>query len=59
MYYPAHKLVGLPLFDSVRAGVPADATQVETETLDIGQHLVSNPDATVLLSVVGDSMIDA
>lgn len=59
VYYPADKLVSLPLFDSVRAGWPAEATQVEAEIVGLESYLIRDPEHTILLSVAGDSMIDA
>lgn len=59
VYYPADKLVALPLFDSVRAGIPDDATQTDVQMVGIEHYLVDAPEHTVLLSVIGDSMIEA
>ena len=58
IYYPADKLVSLPLFDSVRAWWPAEATQEQVEMIGIDSYLVPHPEHSVLLSVAGDSMIN-
>lgn len=46
-------------FRSVQAGTPTAAADVPPESLNIDEYLVSNPSSTVLISVRGDSMIDA
>lgn len=45
--------------DSVRAGQPHAANDVPVEGLEIDAHLIDCPSRTVLLTVKGDSMIDA
>ncbi len=51
--------MALPLFDSVRAGGAAPATQVQPEMIGLDTYLIRDPEHTVLLSVAGDSMIKA
>ena len=50
---------GIPLFiEGVRAGFPSPAGD-EAMRIDLNQHLIANPTATILLRAQGDSMIDA
>ncbi len=56
---PGPRFFERPLADSVRAGLPAAANDGGGETLTIDEFLVDAPSRTVLLSVKGDSMIDA
>lgn len=59
VYYPDDKLVSLPLFSSVRAGAPTEATDEFFENISLEQYLIDDPDNTVLISVKGDSMKEA
>ena len=59
VYYPGNRLVSLPLFDSVRAGVPTEEKGDIFENISLERFLVEDPDHTVLISVKGDSMQDA
>src|SRR3990172_1554447 len=43
----------------VQAGFPSPATDALQDALSIDQYLVENPSGTVLVTVKGDSMIDA
>ena len=45
--------------DTVQAGVPQPANEPGIDGLDIDSYLIDNPSRTVLLTVKGDSMIDA
>lgn len=45
--------------DSVRAGLPAAANEAGSELLNIDEFLVDAPSRTLVLTVKGDSMIDA
>lgn len=45
--------------DSVRAGFPSPANDAQHDTLAIDEYLVERPSQTVLVTVKGDSMIDA
>ena len=49
----------VPLLGSVQAGIPVDATEEQLDTLSIDDYLIRKRDATFLLTVKGDSMIDA
>lgn len=48
-----------PLAGSVRAGLPAFADEPAAEGLLIDEYLVDSPSRTFLLTVKGDSMVDA
>ena len=48
-----------PIAESVRAGSPSPAADPSQETLSIDEHLIRHPSRTVLITVKGDSMIDA
>lgn len=58
-YLPGGRLWTLPVFESVRAGFPSYASDENSYDLNIHEHLVHNPISTVMISVKGDSMIDA
>jgi SOS regulatory protein LexA len=45
--------------DTIRAGVPMPANDVRTDVVSIDRHLIEKPSHTVLLSVRGDSMMEA
>lgn len=50
----------LPLYDDcIQAGFPSPAQGYEAQSIDLNALLVSNPPATYLLKVQGDSMRDA
>lgn len=55
---PGRRFFERPIFDSVRAGLPAAAGDMRYDTLTIDEFLVNNPSNTVLVNVKGDSMID-
>lgn len=48
-----------PIAESVRAGTPSPAADSTQETLSIDEQLIRHPSRTVLITVKGDSMIDA
>jgi repressor LexA len=56
---PGKRFFERPIFDSVRAGAPSPAGDSHYDTLTIDEYLVSHPSSTVLVTVKGDSMIDA
>ena len=43
----------------MRAGLPSPATDMQPEGLSIDNYLVGKPSRTILITVKGDSMIDA
>jgi SOS-response transcriptional repressor LexA len=47
------------LADTIRTDVPMPAYDVRTDVVSIDRHLIEKPSHTVLLSVRGDSMVDA
>jgi SOS regulatory protein LexA len=47
------------LADTVRAGAPMPSNDIRSDVVSIDRHLVDKPSHTVLLSVRGDSMVDA
>jgi len=56
---PGKRFFEREILDSVRAGLPQPANEAPTQGLEIDAHLIDNPSRTVLLTVKGDSMIDA
>jgi SOS regulatory protein LexA len=56
---PGKMLFTIPLLGSIRAGYPDEAAQHMPESVFINQYLVSNPDRSYALKVLGDSMIEA
>ena len=49
----------LPLAGSIEAGFPSPAEEELHDLMSLEEYLISNPRATYLLKVSGDSMIDA
>lgn len=49
----------IPLLGVVEAGFPTTAEQEELDTISLDEFLIKNKEATFLLKVQGDSMIDA
>lgn len=47
------------LLGSIRAGFPSPAEEETVDLMSLDDYLISNPQATYLLKVEGDSMIDA
>lgn len=56
---PGPRFFERAIFESVRAGLPHPATDPQHDTVAIDQYLVERPSRTVLITVKGDSMIDA
>lgn len=56
---PGKRFFERPIFESVRAGAPSMAGDASYDTLTIDEYLVGHPSSTVLVTVKGDSMIDA
>lgn len=48
-----------PVADTVNAGLPQPSNDVGVEGLNVDSFLIDNPSRTVLLTVKGDSMVDA
>jgi repressor LexA len=56
---PGPRFFDRPIAESVRAGPPDAATDAPPELLSVDRHLIPNPARSVLITVRGDSMIDA
>lgn len=56
---PGPHLLGLPLFNSVQAGMPTAEQETLMDHVDLNDMLVSKPEKTCLINVRGDSMVDA
>lgn len=55
-----NKLTGtVRILGSIAAGFPAQEEQQEADAITLDEYLVKNPDNTFMLTVRGDSMIDA
>lgn len=49
----------IPMLGTVQAGFPSPAEEELLDTMSLDEFLVARPEATYLLTVSGDSMIDA
>lgn len=56
---PTTKLYGLRVLGTVQAGFPTAAEEELTDTLSLDEFLIKHPEASYMLTVSGDSMIDA
>lgn len=56
---PTTKLYGLRVLGTVQAGFPSPAEEELVDTLSLDQFLIRRPEASYMLTVSGDSMIDA
>ena len=56
---PGKRFFERQVVSSVKAGRPQEASQQAPESVSIDAYLVEHPSRTVLLTVKGDSMIDA
>lgn len=56
---PTTKLYGLRVLGTVQAGFPSPAEEELTDTLSLDQFLIRRPESSYMLTVSGDSMIDA
>lgn len=56
---PGKRFFERPVAESVRAGPPYPAAEGAPEALTIDEYLVPHPSRSVLITVKGDSMIDA
>lgn len=56
---PGRRFYDRPIAESVQAGMPTPVEDSGTETISIDEHLVPNPSRTILVTVKGDSMVDA
>ena len=56
---PGRRFFERPVYDSVRAGLPSAVEDSGHNALTIDAYLIERPSSTVLITVKGDSMIDA
>src|SRR6266446_10713772 len=56
---PESRCARLPLLGTVRAGFPSPAEEELTDTMTLDEFLITNKEATYLVKVTGESMIDA
>jgi SOS-response transcriptional repressor LexA len=56
---PGLRFFDRPLADSIRAGSPTPSNDLRSDVVSIDRHLIQKPSHTVLLSVRGDSMVEA
>jgi SOS regulatory protein LexA len=56
---PRGERFGVPLMGYVQAGFPSPAEEELIDTLSLEDYLIENPEASFMLKVSGDSMIDA
>jgi SOS regulatory protein LexA len=56
---PTTKLYGLRVLGTVQAGFPTTAEEEEIDTLSLDQFLIKHPESSYMLTVSGDSMVDA
>lgn len=56
---PKNDRLGIPLVGYVQAGFPSPAEEELIDTLSLDDYLIDKPEASFLLKVSGDSMIDA
>jgi repressor LexA len=57
--FTAKITAGIAVLGSVQAGFPSPAEEELVDTLSLDEFLVARPEATYLLTVSGDSMIEA
>lgn len=56
---PGKRFFEREIADSVRAGLPQPANDSSCQVVSVDEHLIRSPSRTILLTVKGDSMIDA
>lgn len=56
---PGRRFFEREIVDSVRAGFPQAASECPQEVFSVDEYLIDSPSRTVMLTVKGDSMIDA
>ena len=56
---PGRKFVALPMLGTVEAGWPSPAEEELVDTMTLDEYLINRRDATYILRVQGESMIDA
>ncbi len=58
-YYPWARLTTIPLFATVQAGNPTDASDEKIDDIDLDTYLIDDPRETIFVTVKGESMIEA
>ncbi len=58
-YVVSSAVTGLPMLGTVEAGWPSPAEEELADTMNLDEFLIHNKEATYMLTVSGDSMIDA
>ena len=56
---PSRFFAEIRVLGTVEAGIPAAAEEIHLATINLEAHLIRNPQATYLLRVQGESMIEA
>jgi repressor LexA len=56
---PTHNTNGIPILGVVEAGWPSPAEEELIDTLNLDEYLIQNKEASYILKVTGDSMIEA
>jgi len=56
---PGQHFLGIPLFNSVQAGLPTAEEETLLDHIDLNDFLIKKPEQTIMINVRGDSMIDA
>lgn len=56
---PGLRFFERPLADTITAGNPAPSNDLRSDVVSIDRHLIQKPSHSVLLSIRGDSMVDA
>ncbi|MDD5504035.1 MAG: transcriptional repressor LexA [Candidatus Omnitrophica bacterium] len=56
---PKRPMIAVPLLGSIQAGFPSPAEEELQDVVSLDEYLISNPNATFLVKVQGDSMLDA
>jgi len=56
---PLSALFAVPILGTVEAGFPSPAEEETTDLMSLDEYLIENKEATFILKVSGESMIDA
>jgi len=56
---PGRRFLELPLLGDIAAGFPSPAEEELCDTMSLDEYLINHKEATYMLKVSGDSMIDA
>lgn len=58
-YFPTQKMTAIPVYSSVRAGFASSADDASKDYLNLETYIMEHPNSSVLVTVKGDSMINA